>query len=60
MVMTSISWLIHFTDRDSEVTTFSPEVTHAEALDCYPDAVAAEPTPDLLQRCGAFNTKVKS
>lgn len=45
-------WLIHFLDRDPLTATFSPEVTHAEALACYPDAVAAEPvrsetsTPD--------------
>lgn len=36
-------WLIHFTDRDPVTVSFSPEVTHAEALASYPDAVAAEP-----------------
>lgn len=42
-------WLIHFTDRDPVPASFSPEVTHAEALACYPDAVAAEPyTPPPL------------
>ena len=37
------SWLIHFADRESVTVTFSPMVTHAAALACYPDAVAAEP-----------------
>ena len=50
--LASFGWLIHFIDRDPLTVTFSPEVTHAEALACYPDAVAAEPaqsetsTPD--------------
>ena len=39
------AWLIHFTDREPVTVTFSPEVNHAGALACYPDAVAAEPTP---------------
>jgi len=39
----SFAWLIHFTDRDPLTVSFSPEVTHAEALASYPDAVAAEP-----------------
>ena len=36
-------WLIHFTDRDPILSSFSPEVTHAEALAIHADAVAAEP-----------------
>lgn len=40
---TSFAWLIHFTDRDPLQVSFSPEVTHAEALASYPDAVTAEP-----------------
>lgn len=36
-------WLMHFTDRDPILSSFWPEVTHAEALASYPDAVAAEP-----------------
>lgn len=36
-------WLIHYHDRDPLPVSFSPEVTHAEALASYPDAVAAEP-----------------
>ena len=43
----SWGWLLHFADRDSIMATFSPEATHAEALACYPDAVAAEPMPLL-------------
>ena len=37
------AWLIHFTHREPVTVTFSPEVNHAGALACYPDAVAAEP-----------------
>jgi hypothetical protein len=59
-------WLIHFTDRDPLTVTFSPEVNHAEALACYPDAVAAEPMPEPLndptpddritcRQCGSLN-----
>ena len=43
--LASFAWLIHFTDREPVTVTFSPEVNHAGALACYPDAVAAEPTP---------------
>ena len=39
------AWLIHFTDRNPLRVTFSPEVDHAGALACHPDAVAAEPIP---------------
>jgi hypothetical protein len=39
-------WLLHFTDRDPLTVTFSPAVSHAEALEQYPDAVAAEPVSD--------------
>lgn len=39
----SFAWLIHFTDREPLTVSFSPEVTQAEALASYPDAVAAEP-----------------
>jgi hypothetical protein len=39
-------WLIHFTDREPLTVAFSPEVNHADALACYPDAVAAEPMPE--------------
>ena len=46
----SWGWLLHFADRDSIMVTFSPEVTHAEALACYPDAVAAEPVTNTPSR----------
>ena len=36
-------WLIHFVDRNPLEVAFSPEASHAEALDAYPDALAAEP-----------------
>ena len=41
--VTRFTWLMHFIDRNPLTVTFSPEVTHAGALACYPDAVAAEP-----------------
>ena len=43
-------WLLHFIDRESLEVVFSPEVTHAAALDCYPNAVAAEPQAERYQR----------
>ena len=46
----SWGWLLHFADRDSIMATFSPEATHAEALACYPDAVAAEPMTNAPSR----------
>ncbi len=43
-------WLIHFPDRNPLEVAFSPEASHAEVLDCYPDALAAEPIePDRRQ-----------
>ena len=36
-------WLIHYTDRDPVITTFSPEVNHAGALAYSQGAVAAVP-----------------
>ena len=42
-------WRIHYPDRVVEVS-FNPEATHAEILEWYPDAVAAEPfTPTIRQ-----------
>ena len=46
----SWGWLLHFADRDSLMATFSPEATHAEALACYPGAVAAEPMTNAPSR----------
>lgn len=43
-------WLFHFADRDDLPVTFAPAVDHAAALAYYPDAVAAEPIPERLQR----------
>ncbi|MHB8788069.1 MAG: hypothetical protein ACYC5W_17790 [Thauera sp.] len=40
-------WLIHFLDREPLEVWFSPAVDHAEALVAYPDAVAAEPLPEV-------------
>ena len=47
--VTSFTWLMHFIDRNPLTVTFSPEVTHAGALACYPDAVAAEPTESIAE-----------
>jgi hypothetical protein len=44
---TSKHWLIHFADRESHETTFTPGVNYAGALAPYPDAVAAEPIADM-------------
>ena len=43
----SFTWLMHFIDRDPLIANFALVVTHAEALACYPDAVAAEPIEPL-------------
>jgi hypothetical protein len=39
---THFAWRVRFTDRNPLTVTFSPEVTHAEALACYTDAVSVE------------------
>ena len=36
-------WLLHFADRNPLEVAFSPAATHAEVLDAYPAALAAEP-----------------
>lgn len=49
-------WLIHFPDRDPLEVSFSPPATHAEVLERYPDAVAAEPADNankLLRKAAA-------
>jgi hypothetical protein len=43
-------WLFHFADRDALPVMFAPAVDHEKALAYYPDAVAAEPIPERLQR----------
>lgn len=45
--ITSWGWLIHYADRDSVTCYFSPMVTHAELMKSRPDAIGAEPLPDL-------------
>lgn len=43
-------WLIHYPDRDPLEVACCPEANHAEILERYPDAVAAEPfTPTIRQ-----------
>lgn len=36
-------WLLHFADREPLAVTVSPPASHAEVLDTYPGALAAEP-----------------
>lgn len=40
-------WLIHFNAGPSFMVTYSPGATHAEVLDCYPDAERVEPLPAI-------------
>lgn len=37
------SWLLHFADREPLTVTFWPPASHAEVLDTYSGALAAEP-----------------
>ncbi len=46
-------WLVHFPDRNPLEVAFSPEASHAEVLDFYPDALAAEPIDPGRRRPGA-------
>jgi hypothetical protein len=47
-VTASSWWLIHYPDRDPVEVACCPEATHADILERYPDAVAAEPfTPTI-------------
>ena len=48
--VTRFAWLMHFIDRNPLTVTFSPEIGHAGALACYPDAVAAEPILGVPKR----------
>lgn len=45
--ISSWGWLIHFADREPEETYICPVVTHAELIKLHPDAIGAEPLPDL-------------
>lgn len=40
-------WLLHYADREPVEVWFAPASDHAEALLAYPDAVAAEPLPEV-------------
>ena len=40
-------WLLHYADREPLEVWFSPAADHAEALVADPDAVAAEPLPEV-------------
>ena len=40
-------WLLHYADREPLEVGFAPAADHAEALVAYPDAVAAEPLPEV-------------
>lgn len=62
---TSASWLLHFTDRNPLTVAFSPAATHAEVLDAYPDALAAEPADEVLRQpdtllAGDQETEIRS
>lgn len=48
-------WLFHLADREPMEVVFAPAVSHANALDCYPDAVAAE-----LQTARPLRTPTKA
>jgi len=47
-------WWLHFAARDPLTVAFSPEATHGEVLDFYPDALAAEPIKAGGQEPGAI------
>jgi hypothetical protein len=40
-------WLLHYADREPVEVYFAPAADHVEALAGYPDAVAAEPLPEV-------------
>jgi hypothetical protein len=48
--LTSWGWLLHFADRESLETYHHPDVTHAEVLLKYPNALAAEPISERARR----------
>lgn len=45
--ITSWGWMIHYADRAPEETYICPVVTHGELMKLKPDAIAAEPLPEL-------------
>ena len=48
--ITSWHWLLHFADREPLEVYCNPDATHAEILERYPDALAAEPIPERTRR----------
>jgi hypothetical protein len=55
---TSRWWLIHFTDRDPVEVICCPDSTHADILEQYTDAVAAEPfTPSIRKPSAPMTAK---
>ncbi len=49
----SRSWLLHFADRNPLTVACLPAASHAEVLDAYPDALAAEPIEPGQRQPGA-------
>lgn len=43
-------WRVHFADREPVEVYCNPDATHAEILERYPDAPAAEPIPERTGR----------
>jgi hypothetical protein len=51
-------WLLHYPDRDPVEVSCTPPASHAEILERYPDAVAAEPlTPTIRQASAPLTAK---
>lgn len=51
-------WLVHYTDRDAVEVICCPDSTHADNLEQYTDAVAAEPfTPAILKPSAPMTAK---
>lgn len=48
--VTSWGWLLHFADREPLEVYCNPDATHAEILERYSDALAAEPIPERTMR----------
>lgn len=51
---TASLWLLHFIESDPLAVLFTPAVSHAGALACYPGAVAAEPQAARPQRTATW------
>lgn len=46
----SWGWLLHFVDHDPVEVYCHPVATHAEMLERYSEALAAEPLPERMKR----------